>query len=325
MKDAVLVTGGAGYVGSVLVRLLLKAGFQVTVLDALMYNNFYSLEEVCDSPNFRFIYGDIRDQNTLEIALEEVESIVHLAALVGDPACTKDPELAREVNIEASKNLISTSIKKRIHRFIFASTCSNYGKQDSDRFLTEEDELLPVSLYARTKVDVERFLMDAIGNDFCPCVLRLSTVFGGSPRMRFDLLINEFTRDAFLRRKLVVYGEQFWRPYIHVSNVAEAFLLALNVEWERIKEKTFNVGDNGQNHTKKDIVEIISSFIPDVDISYVAKDENPRNYRVSFDKIHDQLGYTTTVSVPQGVEEVTQLLENGRYVDPYDIKYSNDR
>ena len=325
MQQSVLITGGAGYIGSVLVRLLLDNGFKVRVLDSLMFDNLSALESVLDRKDLTFIQGDIQGADTLASAVDKVHSVIHLAAIVGDPACARNPELVEKVNLKASRTLISMCMERGVERFLFASTCSNYGKQEGDRMVTENDELVPVSLYAETKVDIESFLLSSNRKDFCPCVFRLSTVFGLSPRMRFDLLVNEFTRDALLKHELVVFGEQFWRPYICVSDVARAFLLGLTIDATKIRGNTFNVGSNQQNFKKKAVVEIIDQHIPGTDVSYVEKDEDPRSYRVSFDKIHQQLGYATSVSVSEGVTEMKTAIEKGLFDDPFDVKYTNNR
>ena len=175
---------------------------------------------------------------------------------------------------------------------MFASTCSNYGKMvDADVVATEEWELRPVSLYAETKVAAELEVLAATGTGFAPTCLRFATVYGASPRMRFDLTVNEFTRDALLSGELVVYGEQFWRPYVHVRDAARAIATVLDAAPEAVSGEVFNVGDTGQNFRKQDLVDLLVERLPDTRVEFVARSEDPRDYRVSFEKIHAKLGY----------------------------------
>lgn len=217
----VLVTGVAGYIGSVLTTQLLAQGYEVLGIDSLMFGGdaiigFYN------NPKFSFVKADIRDIEQVKPHLQDVDAIVHLAAIVGDPACAKQPELAESTNWTGSKALLEAAHQQNnIKRFIFASTCSNYGKMEGDELITEESPLRPVSLYAQLKVKFEKHLLEGdYRDDFVPTALRFSTVYGLSPRIRFDLTVNEFTRDVALGRELIIFGEQFWRPYCHVNDLA---------------------------------------------------------------------------------------------------------
>jgi len=313
----VLVTGGAGYVGSVVARALLTHRHEVRVLDSLLYGG-RALLGLYPEESFNFVRGDIRSGETVNHALQEIEAVIHLAAIVGDPACAKQPELAREVNLDASIQLFELCQRQGVKRFVFASTCSNYGKMiDSSKYATEESELCPVSLYAETKVAVEKRILDAAANHgMAVTVLRFATVFGLSPRMRFDLTVNEFTKELLTKRKLVVFGEQFWRPYIHVRDVARAMTHLLDAPPGKVAGQVFNVGGTEQNYTKKDLVEVIRREIrDDVEIEYVYKAEDPRDYRVSFEKIKSSLGFSTTRTVLHGVREVIDAIKQGVIVD----------
>ncbi len=320
----VLVTGGAGYIGSVLVRQLLERGYRVRVLDLLLFGG-ESLVELFNNPGFEFIKGDVRDKQLLDEALNGVDYVIHLAAIVGDPACAAQPGLATEVNLEATENLYQLAEQHRVKRFIFASTCSNYGKMaDSDQFVDENSPLRPVSHYARTKVEAELFLLGQPRTNFCkPTVLRFATVYGISPRMRFDLTVNEFTKELALGRELVVYGQQFWRPYCHVVDLARSAIIAMEAPEDKVAFEVFNVGDTSENYQKQMIVDLLLKQFPGAKIKYVEKQEDPRDYRVSFEKIKNVLGFKITKRVPDGIAQIKQIIMSGVISDPDSPRYKN--
>ena len=321
----ILLTGGAGYVGSVAARDLLKHGHEVRVVDSLLYGG-RSLLGLYAEEKFDFRYGDIRSASFVRQALEGMDAVVHLAALVGDPACSRRHQTALEVNQEASIQLLEFSRQMGIRRFIFASTCSNYGRMsDSSEYLTEESELKPVSFYAQTKVAVEKeALQGSAHHEMCATVLRFATVFGLSPRMRFDLTVNEFTMELFTKRKVTIYGEQFWRPYVHVRDAANAVRLALDAPTGKVHRQAFNVGDTKQNYQKGQLVELIRSLLGNhAQIERVTQSEDPRDYRVSFDKIHRELGFAISRPVEAGVREIVEVLSHGIVTDPESSLYRN--
>jgi nucleoside-diphosphate-sugar epimerase len=323
VSGRVLVTGGAGYVGSMLVEELLSRGHDVRVLDALIHGSVPSLLGVWAHPSLEFVRGDVRDADVQREVLANVEAVVHLAAIVGDPACSRDPDAARSVNLEATSALVREAAKAGAARFVFASTCSNYGKIDDDAMANEEWDLNPVSLYAETKVAAELDVLARSRNGLATTCLRLATVYGTSARMRFDLTVNEFTRDIALGRELVVYGEQFWRPYVHVQDAARAMALTLDSPVELVRGEVFNVGKTGENYRKLDIVQFLIERIPSADVKYVHREEDPRDYRVSFEKIASKLGFTSSHTVPQGIDEVASLVRSGLLDDPYASVYHN--
>jgi nucleoside-diphosphate-sugar epimerase len=320
----ILITGGAGYIGSTLVSLLLANGHRVRVLDTLMFGGD-SLLGVWSDPEFEFVRGDLSDSAARKAALDGMEAVVHLAAIVGDPACSRQPDLARKVNLESSLALIEESQKARVGRFIFASTCSNYGRmKDPACFVDEDSELSPVSLYAETKVAVEKALFASHPKaNWCPTPMRFATVFGVSPRMRFDLTVNEFTMEMLTKKHLKVFGEQFWRPYVHARDAARAIDLVLKAPAEMVAGGVFNVGATDQNFQKKQLVEMISTHAPDAVVEYVHKQEDPRDYRVSFARVCDQLGFRITRTVSQGIEEVAHLVRSGAITNFADPRYRN--
>jgi nucleoside-diphosphate-sugar epimerase len=323
MAKRVLVTGGAGYVGSIAVDELLGRGFRVRALDSLAHGSVPSLLLAWGHPEFEFVQADVRDDGVRRAALEDVDAVVHLAAIVGDPACSREPELAREVNLEATKALLDDLQSAGVERLVFASTCSNYGRMDGDAYATEEFPLTPISLYAETKVAAEQEILARASNGLVGTCLRLATVYGSSPRMRFDLTVNEFTRELALDRELLVYGEQFWRPYVHVRDAARAMALAIEAPSEQVRGQVFNVGDTGENYRKLDLVELLKERFPQAQVEFVHKDEDPRDYRVSFEKVKEGLGFAVQRKVPTGMDEVIALLRSGLLDDPYAPMYAN--
>lgn len=320
----VLVTGAAGYIGSVLVRQLLAKGYQVIGVDSLLFGG-ESLIGVYNDPKFRFVKADIRDTEAIQALLPETDGVVHLAAIVGDPACAKQPELATATNWEAAKNLFEACLaSESVKRFIFASTCSNYGKMEGDSYVTEDSPLNPVSLYAELKVKFENHILNGDHRpDFIPTALRFATVYGLSPRMRFDLTVNEFARDVALNRELLIFGEQFWRPYCHVEDLARACIAVLEAEPGRVCRNVYNVGDTSENYQKKMLAQELQKLIPDIVVKYIQKNEDPRDYRVAFEKIKNELGFGITKTVPQGMQEIIRILRDGIISDPDNPIYKN--
>ena len=255
-----------------------------------------------------------------------MDAVLHLAAIVGDPACGQNPDLTRAVNYDASVQLFEQCVHNNVEKFVFASTCSNYGKMaDSSSYATETSELRPVSFYAESKVAVEKKLLaEPVDGGPIVTVLRFATLLGLSQRMRFDLTVNEFTSELLIKRKLMVYGQQFWRPYVHVRDAARAIALVLESPQEFVCGQVFNAGDTTQNYNKEGLVELISGEIDgDVQIEYVHNDEDPRDYRVSFDKINQQLGFQITRTVKDGVREIVNAIDRGVITDIDNPIYRN--
>lgn len=320
----VLVTGGAGYIGSVLVRQLLNKGHQVRAIDSLKFGGD-ALYDVMLHPNFEFMKGDIRNAEDVDKALEGMEAVAHLAAIVGDPACKKFSEEANQTNWDGAVLLFNKAEAAGIKRFVFASTCSNYGKMPNpDSFVTETSELRPVSLYAELKVKFENYILEERKNSkMCATSLRFSTVYGFSPRIRFDLTVNEFTRNATINGEQEIWGAQFWRPYCHVEDLARAVILVLESAEDKVKSEVFNVGNTDENYNKGMIIEEVCKVVPNVKVNYVEMNEDPRDYRVNFDKIKNQLGYSITKTVPDGVKEIYSLLKTGIVTDSFSQKFRN--
>ncbi len=316
----VLVTGGAGYVGSILTDHLLDEGYRVKVIDNLMYSG-RSLLSFWGHPKFEFIYGDIGDNITVGNILRESNYVVHLAAIVGDPASRKDTQLTWKVNYDASKNLIDNASNQGIEKFIFVSTCSNYGISSKDSYATEDSPLNPLSPYAESKVGVEKYLMNS-DKTLDYTILRLATAYGVSPRMRFDLTVNDFTMQMATKKHLLVYGEKYWRPYVHIRDIAHAIQLVLEKPVESRRE-VFNVGNNDQNYRKLDIVNQILKYIPDANIEFRKGQPDPRDYSVSFDKVNKLLGFSTKKDIDDGIKETLSLIQNTIITDFENRDYYN--
>jgi nucleoside-diphosphate-sugar epimerase len=319
----VLVTGGAGYVGAELVDELLQAGHDVRALDVLLHGQ-EDVAERLDSIGVELQRGDLRDDDTRARALAGVDAVVHLAAIVGDPACGRDPELSNAVNVEGTRALVADARSAGVERLVFASTCSNYGRMSDPTVpIDETGELAPVSLYAEQKVAMERSLLEGDLNGLSATCLRFATVYGVGHRMRFDLTVNEFTRDLWAGRKLDVFGETFWRPYVHVRDAARAVALVLASPIEKVAGRVFNAGHSDENYRKLDLVELITKRLGRGEVEYVSRTEDPRDYKVSFERIKAELGFEPVQRVPTGIDELVGALEKERFGDPFSPRYSN--
>ncbi len=322
MGNTTLVTGGSGYIGALLVQELREAGREVRVLDSLLHGQ----EDIAveqEQAGVEVIRADVRNDDARKRALSGAEAVVHLAAIVGDPACALDPKASDDVNVQATRALVTDANDAGVERLVFASTCSNYGRMaDPNVPITEEGELRPVSLYAEQKVGMERLILGG-GGTTKPTCLRFATVYGVGRRMRFDLTVNEFTRELWADRELEVFGEQFWRPYIHVRDAARAVHTVLEAPAEKVAGMVFNAGRSGENYRKLDLVEEIGKQIDRGKVSYVHRDEDPRDYKVSFDKIRAQLDFETLMTVPDGIGEIIAALDASAFGDPFDGRYRN--
>jgi nucleoside-diphosphate-sugar epimerase len=321
----VLVAGGAGYVGSVLTPTLIDGGHRVRVLDSLLYDNSDSLAAVADSDRFEFVHGDVRSPEDVRRAMDGITDVVLLAALVGDPVCKRNPELARETNLDGARNVIAGAADASVESFVFASTCSNYGLREDDEPAGETEELHPLSLYAETKVEIENELLGA-ELPFDATVLRVSTAFGTSPRMRFDLTVSEFTRELALGNALEVYDADTWRPYCHVTDISKAILMVLAADADQVGGEVFNVGGDDSNHTKRSIVEAaLAALGGEGEVKWSEGGVDARNYRVSFQKIQDRLGFQPDQTVRGAVEHLAKSVRAGMFsdVESRSLRYRN--
>jgi nucleoside-diphosphate-sugar epimerase len=270
---------------------------------------------------FEFVSADIRDSNEMVRAVEGVEAVIHLAALVGEPACALDVAETRGINYQAVCDLLQVSQAAGVRRFVFCSTCSNYGMANTQVLADEEMPLNPVSLYAETKVAAEKEVLDAAWDDFSTTVLRLATVFGLAPRMRFDLLINELVRDAVVGRPVQIYGPKAWRPFLHVSDAARAFQTILEAPIQQVQGEVFNVGEG--NYRKETLVDLLTRQVPNVNIEILPGKVDPRDYRLSFDKIQRALGFRAERDVEFGIAEIQRAIQQGIFCDPTSSRYQN--
>ncbi|EFK08364.1 RmlD substrate binding domain protein [delta proteobacterium NaphS2] len=306
-----LVTGGAGYIGSILVPVLLTRGHQVTVLDSLIHGQ-YSLLDCCANPNFDFIKGDICDEALMSELLPKYDIIIPLAAIVGSPACKVNPTLTQLVNYDAHMKIVKkTSSSQKV---IFPTTNSGYGIGEKDAYCTEESPLRPVSEYGQTKVAVEKALLDK-GSAI---TFRLATVFGISPRMRMDLLVNDFVYRAYKDRSIILFEEHFRRNYIHVRDVADAFLFGVE-NYEKMKGEPYNVGLSSANLTKRELCEKIRRHVPEFFIhsSPIGEDPDQRDYIVSNEKI-EAMGWKPNYDLDMGIQELLKgykILKPNRFAN----------
>lgn len=313
----VFITGAAGYIGSTLCRMLLSEGHEVTGIDKLLFGG-KSLLGLLQSSNFRFIKEDIYNTSSYESLIDSKTSVVHLAAIVGEPASRKMPEEVIKTNLEATKKIINLAVKKKIEKFIFASTCSNYGKCREQEPATEEFEINPLSLYAKTKVQIEKYLANEVKDELDWTILRFATVYGISPRLRLDLTVNDFTMRAVVDKKLVIFLPKSNRPYVHVRDVGKAVQLVLS-SVNSTAQEVFNVGDTKENYQKIDIANKIKKIVGDFSVEFVKKGKDLRDYKVSFEKIKRKLNYRTTRTVSDGIKEIAFIVKN-RIVTDFDNK-----
>ena len=320
--DLVLVTGGAGYVGSHLVRMLLKKGYRVRVIDTFLYGTS-GLADCASDPRLEIVYGDICNVRDMIRTVRGAKAVIALAALVGDGACEIDHDETVAINIESTKLLCNVlQLTPTVARVVFASSCSVYGATEG-LILNEGSRLNPVSFYARSRIVSEGILVRELANK-CHTVLRLGTVFGASPRMRLDLMVNTMTGRAVTTGKITVMGGQAWRPHVHCRDVAEAFMLAAEAPAATVGGEIFNVGSDGNNFTISEVAVKVAAEVPGTTIEYVDTVEDPRSYRVSFEKIRHVLGFTVRHRIEDGIREVRSLIERGE-VDVGDEHFSNLR
>lgn len=304
--------------GAVLSAALLCDGHDVRVLDSLMFGGD-GVVGLLEDPRFSLQVDDIRSASAVRRAVEGIDVVIHLAALVGEPACGKRPDVAREINLDATVQLVDLARAHGVSRFIFASTCSNYGVSDPSLEAEENAPLHPLSLYAETKIAAEQAVLAAHHATFHPCVLRLATVFGLSPRMRFNLMVSQFVRDAVCGREVMLYRPEAWRPLTHVRDAVDAYRRCIAASTDTVSGQVFNAGT--ANYRKRDLIDILMRIVPETKVELREGASDPRDYRVSFAKIRRVLGFSPSHTLEGAMIALKIALEQGVFGDPYAAVY----
>ena len=312
----VTIFGGAGYIGPVVARSLLRAGYRVRIVDMFLYGTENIMLGLFDNPDFEIVNGDHADPAIVRQGLDGATDAVILAGLVGDPITKKYPDAHQAVNEDGIRAVIDSLNGRGLKRVIFVSTCSNYGLIPEGTLADENYALNPLSLYAKAKVGIEQKLLALQGSvDFDATILRFATAFGLAPRMRFDLTVSQFTREMYLGQDLLVYDPDTWRPYCHVQDFADVIGRVLKAPGEAVAFEVFNAGGDANNFTKRMIVETIQKHLPDAPVAYQEHGTDPRNYRVDFAKIRERLDFTPRFTVEHGVRELLGALEQNLFDD----------
>jgi nucleoside-diphosphate-sugar epimerase len=325
----VVVTGGAGYIGSLLVGELLRNGYRVSVMDKLLFGGD-SLVSYLAHPNFNFVKADVWEPRALREVLKSSSSkpdaVVHLAAIVGFPACQAvGRAVSWRYNVEATQKVFEQAEELGVKRFVFGSTYSNYGQSPEGELVTEESPLHPQSLYAETKIAAEEYLLNQKDSGCAPLVFRFATLYGISPRTRFDLIVNQFVLDAYTKRELLIYQRGYSRSFVHVRDIVAGILLGLEAPEKKIRGQVFNLGNERGNYRKDQIVEFIIKRLPEITVRYkdLTFGGDMRDISVSFEKVRRVLGYKTSLTVDDGIREVLHALQDGLIKDPQDERFRN--
>jgi len=330
-KRHILITGGAGYIGSLLTSELLREGNYVTVVDNLLYGG-ESLLGFMAHPDFHFTKADVTEPGSVRPALTRTwpkpDAIVHLAGIVGFPACQAiGKQAAWRHNVEAVKCVYEQVSELGTARFIFASTYSNYSTPMDGKPVTEESPLTSQSLYSETKIAAEEFLLAQKDSPTAPLIFRLATLYGISPRPRFDLVVNQFVLDAYTKRELIIYQRGYTRSFIHVRDVVRGIISGLKAPDAEVRGQVYNLGTEDGNYTKDEIVGLVIKRLPETVVTYknLTFGGDIRDITISFEKIRRSLGFTAEMTVDDGVREVVHTLRTGIIRNPQDEKYTNAR
>jgi nucleoside-diphosphate-sugar epimerase len=325
----VLITGGAGYIGSLLTSELLRANYQVTVLDSLLFGG-ESLVPFLYHPNFHFVKADVTEPRAVKDSLKDgwdrPDAIVHLAAIVGFPACQAvGKQVAWRYNVDATKMVFGQAADLGVERFVFASSYSNYGLSPDGKPVTEESPLNPQSLYAETKIAAEEYLLGQKDTSCAPLIFRFATLYGLSPRTRFDLIVNQFVLEAFTKRELIIYQRGYSRSFVHIHDTVRGVIMGLEAERSKISGEVFNLGTETGNYSKDDIVQLVLKRMPETTVEYkdLTFGGDMRDITVSFAKIKNVLGFDTTLDVDDGIRELLFALKMEIIRNPTDEKYRN--
>ncbi len=316
----VLVIGGAGYIGSALLPRLLDHGFQVRLLDILLFG-CNPIANLISHPRLEIIEADFRDVDRVVEAMQGMDVVVHLGAIVGDPACNLDERLTVDINIEATRMIAEIAKKNHANRFVFASTCSVYGTGNG--ILTEKSALNPISIYARSKLAAEKLLLRLASSTFHPMILRFGTLYGLSGRIRFDLVVNLLTAKAIKEGSITLSGGDQWRPFLHVRDAALGIFEVIDAPLDAVGEQIFNVGSNEQNYQIKQLGDLIQTVVPSAQTQINHSDSDLRDYRVHFNKFKQAVDFKPAWTVQRGIEQVVQAIRGGLVQDYRDSIYSN--
>jgi nucleoside-diphosphate-sugar epimerase len=325
----VVITGGAGYIGSLLTSELLRANYRVTVLDSLLFGGD-SIVPFLHHPNFHFVKADVTEPRAVKDSLKEgwqkPDALVHLAAIVGFPACQAvGKQVAWRYNVDATKSVFGQAVDLGVERFVFSSTYSNYGLSPDGKPVTEDSPLNPQSLYAETKIASEEFLLTQRDSSCAPLIFRFATLYGISPRTRFDLIVNQFVLEAFTKRHLIIYQRGYSRSFVHIRDVVRGIIMGLEAKRSNICGEVFNLGTDHGNYSKDDIVRLVLKRMPETVVEYkdLTFGGDMRDITVSFAKIKHVLGFETTLDADDGIRELLFALKAGIIRNPNDEKYRN--
>ena len=319
----VLLVGGGGFIGTVLASKLLEKNYHVTILDKLIYDNKVIQRNFNKKKNFNFILGDVCDLNTQIKAIKEIDIVVYLAEIVGDPACSAKPEDALKTNYLSLLSFAHLCSHLAIDKFIYTSSCSVYGLDKNNKLLNEKSNLNPVSHYARIKIMSEKALLSSSNNYFKPTIVRLGTVFGPSKRMRFDLVVNTMSKFAYFSEKIDVFGGNQWRPNIHVEDVADGIISIINSKKKKIENQIFNLSNDKLNLQIIDIAKKVKAKFKNAKLNVIKTSTDPRNYKVTSNKIKNKTGFVAKKSIENSLKEIKNMFRLKKIKNPDNKIYNN--
>jgi len=319
----IIITGGAGYIGCHVVEELINSNYQVVVIDRLSFDS-NSLNSIKNNKNLTIIKEDLRNVSNLEAHLNGAEAVIHLAALVGEAACNISESESISINYDATIRLCDLARKSKVKKFIFMSTASSYGVQDTNEIANEKTKLNPVSLYAKTKIDCENDLLKKFSNDIEITIFRPSTVYGHSSRMRFDLILNHLVLDAFLKKEIKVFGPEMVRPLMWVGEPARVYKKVIDSEDSKFRSEIFNMGYDNENYKKIDIAKLVQgNFFPNIDMEIIDKDKDLRSYRLDFSKMKKFFNLEPGSDLLNATKIIVDNINSKKYGDLESKKYYN--
>tara|TARA_Y100001970_G_C14208487_1_gene845464 strand:- start:693 stop:2072 length:1380 start_codon:yes stop_codon:yes gene_type:complete len=319
----VLIVGGAGFIGTVLTSKLLEKNYHVTVLDNLIYDNKVIKKNYKNIKNFNFILGDVCDINIQIKAIKEIDVVVYLSEIVGDPACSAKPEDALKTNYLSVLSFANLCSHLAIDKFIYTSSCSVYGLDKYNKLLSEKSNLNPVSHYARIKIMSEKALLSSANNNFKPTIIRLGTVFGPSKRMRFDLVVNTMSKFAYFNNKIEVHGGNQWRPNIHVEDVADGIISIIKAKKSNVGNQIFNLSNDKLNLQIIQIAKKIKNVFKNANLNIIKTTTDPRNYKVSSKKIKNKTGFVAKKNIESALKDIKNMFISRKIKNPNDKIYNN--